>query len=219
MVRDEDDRRRIRVGRPRRERSNQLFPSSEIETGARLVENDDTGVVHQGAREQDSLEFTRRQRSDFSVAEVSDVHALEADFRRSTIGFVIDVPPRFESRVLRRHHGCQCRQLRAETVGEGSGQVTDSLSEGAHIRRTEGLTEDLDAPRRRMVVEGCDADERRLSRPIRSEHQPPLVSRNREMDVVQDRRAISMQTDRLQFQWNDVWSLVIRLRRCHRHSG
>jgi hypothetical protein len=28
-----------------------------------------------------------------------------------------------------------------------------------------------------------------------------------------------MQTDRLQFQWNDVWSLVIRLRRCHRHSG
>ena len=59
MVRDDDDWRGLGVSGPGRERSDQLFAPSEIEAGARLVEDDETRIVHQGSCEKNPLKFAR----------------------------------------------------------------------------------------------------------------------------------------------------------------
>ena len=55
MVCDEHERRCAGISGERRERSDQLLTTSDVETRGRLVEEHHRRVVHQCARQQDAL--------------------------------------------------------------------------------------------------------------------------------------------------------------------
>ncbi len=62
VVGDEHDRGTGLVACPLGEIGDELLAAADVEAGRRLVEEDDTGLVHQHAGEQHTLAFARRQR-------------------------------------------------------------------------------------------------------------------------------------------------------------
>lgn len=128
MVRHHHERWTVGVGGEIGEGVNQLFTAAEIEPSRRLVEQDDLGIVHQRAGQQDPLLLTGRQRRHRSVGEGADLHAVEAGSGLGAIGVVVAVPPRFEGGVLGGHHHVECHEFLAELARQRGGGVPDPAS-------------------------------------------------------------------------------------------
>src|SRR5882672_3962575 len=93
MVRDEHDGRRGRVVRQLREAPDEILAPAEVESGGRLVEQEETGLGHQRAGQLDALALAGRKGGERVVGERPAAEALEELDSALTIGVAIGVPP------------------------------------------------------------------------------------------------------------------------------
>jgi hypothetical protein len=152
-----------------------LFAATQIEPGARFVEQHHAGVVHQRSGQQHALLLARRERPESAVGQLSHSHAIETLDGSSAIVVDVAMPPRFESGVARRHHHVASRESRSQLAGERRRHVSNSPTEFAHVGRAERFTHHRHHTPRGVVVHRGDAHESRLSRSVGAENQPSLI--------------------------------------------
>lgn len=195
VMRDDDERRRSRVGGEVIERFDELLPPGEIEPGRGLVEQHDRRLVHQRPGEQHPRPLARRERAEEMCRQPGDAHPLEAVDRSGIVVGAVSMPPRFERGVARRADDVERGERRPELIGHGRRDEADAAPQDADIGVTEVLAEHFDRPGRRMFVERGDPQQRRLAAAVRPEHEPTLRSCDVERDAVEDDRPVANEVD------------------------
>ena len=97
------------IARPCREIGDELFAAADVEARSRLVEQHDARLVHQRAREQDTLTLTGRQRRELVLRQLLAAPVAQQLEGTRPIGVRVPVPPRCERGVARSHHDLRSR--------------------------------------------------------------------------------------------------------------
>ena len=195
VVGDEHERWSGRVAGPGGQVGDELLAAADVEARVRFVEQDDARFVHQRAREEHPLAFTGRERREAVVRELLAVEVREERVRAIAVRVGVGVPPRRERGVLRGHHDLRRRHARLERGRERGGGERDAFAQRAHVAATEALPEHVDGAPRGMLVERGDAEQRRLARTVRAEHDPSFARADRPVHVRQHGRAVELQGD------------------------
>ena len=124
----------------------------------------------------------------FVVGERPDAHAIETFLSAFVVLRRVAVPPRLEGTVASGANGVEGRQRRPQLVGQGRRDEPDAPPQLTYVRLAESLAEHLDDAGSRVLVEGGDAEERRLAAPVGAEQQPALTLPDLQIDTVEDRR-------------------------------
>jgi hypothetical protein len=163
----------------------ELFAGHRIEPGAGFVEDEEIGLGHEGAGDEDALAFALGEDGPGAVGE-----GKESDVTQPMSG---------AGEVGARERGAQVNGGLAsggddfqggfvfmEKVTEGGGHQADASAEGGPIGLAVGLAEELDFAGGRGEVPGEGGEERRFSGTIGAEEHPVLSGKDGPVDVLED---------------------------------
>ena len=183
-----------------------LLLRADVERARRLVQEEQGGVLRDRAREHGALALAAAQRAEPPVEQVRPVEAGE-----------------------RRARGHDVPEPRAARVAEVRRPAEDDVLEHGRVRRDDrDLRDDRDPPGDRAPAEPGDLvplepdrarvrdeagdrpQERRLAGAVRADQAQPLPVLDREVDVVDDPRAVERDRDRLRPEHHGPTVLVVR---------
>ena len=174
------------VERELAETRDEVFARAEIESCGRLVEQQQLGIGHERARELHALLLAARECPEHPPREARDPEAVEQLDRAGAVRLGVGVPPGLERGVAGRHHDVDDLDLAAQHRGHRRARKADSRPQPAHVDASQLAAEHRHGAARRVQVQRRDADERRLSRTVRSEHHPTLAGADPPVDAIQD---------------------------------
>ncbi len=152
----ENHRRAGRVPGPGREVGDELFPTADVESGGRFVEQHDARLVHQHAGEEHALALAGRQRGKRVRGERAAAPLPQELVRALAVGVGVPMPPGRERRITRGHDHLGRGHRRFELGCERGRRERDAFAQCPHVGATEPLAEDLYCARRGVLVERRD---------------------------------------------------------------
>ena len=120
------------------------------------------------------------------MAEPTAAESLEQGTGLRIVAVGVDVPVRRKRRVLPGHDRIGHLQAGSEQAGQRRAGKPQLLAQLAHVDVTELAPEDLDLTAGGVQIEARETAECRLSRAVRSDHDPPLVGSDTPADPAQD---------------------------------
>ena len=193
MVGHQDQRRHGRVGGERGQAGQEPLAGPEVESGGRLVHQDQLGIAHQRPGQQDLLALALRQQAERPLAEGGAAESGLGEQGGGPCPVVIGVlvPPRLECRVPAGQDDVEGGLGRTQRPPDRGADHGDPLAQLAHVDPAERLAQDLDdAPGR--PEPGADHPEQRgLAGAVGTEQRPALARSHRPGDVVEQGHAVT----------------------------
>jgi hypothetical protein len=156
----------------------EIHPKLEVHTGGRLVEDDQPGVVHQGARQQQPPPLPARELGCPNVALRLQAEGLD-ELVRAGVGFLHpEIAAVVDQRLLHRQEPVEVDVL----LGEAD--------PGARLQRVVGLAEDEHLAVRDPQQVADRADQGGLARPVRPEQSEEGARGDLEVEVLERERAV-----------------------------
>jgi hypothetical protein len=153
----------------------QVLTSAEVESGRRLVEQEQLRVGHQRAGDLYPLALPLAQSAEGAGAEVPDADLLHQLRRPVVVEVVVLLPPAADHAVRRRHDHVVHHLVARDPLRQRGAGEPDPGSEVEDINSAEDLVEDPGDARGRVDLGGGDLEQGRLAGAVGAQDHPSLV--------------------------------------------
>ncbi len=181
------EHQRRRAGPPREsiEEMQEMLARHGIESGARLVEDQQPRPGHERAAHEDALALPLRQQHPLAAGERRSADRAQDGLRAPAVG-AADRAPKVELRVLAADDGLERRLGRRDQVVHGRGYEPEMRAQLAPVGPAKTAAEQVDRAAGRCHVGGQRLEQRGLAAAVRSEDRPVLSALHAPRHVVQD---------------------------------
>ena len=179
------------------EQHEEALAAAEVEAGGGLVQQEQVGVGHERAGDEDAAALALGEGADGAVGERGHAHAPEQVPGALEVGVGVDVAPRGQGGVAGHRDRFQARAGRAQQPLQRRARVADARAQVADVDPADGLAEDRHAATGRELVGAGDLQQRGLAGAVRPEDDPALPRLHLPGHVTQQHVAVADDRDRL----------------------
>ena len=184
MVRHQDRCRGVRIHRQRRQRRDEVLSAAEIQSGGRLVEQQQLGVGHQCPGDLDPLAFALAQSAERPISQVFGAYLDQEALGPLVVGVVVLLTPAANHAVRRRDDHVLNTFAAGDPLGERGTRQPDPWAQFEHIDSAQHLLEDAGDTAGRMDQGASDLKQRGLARAVGSKDHPTVTGFDAPVDRI-----------------------------------
>ena len=186
MVSHEHCRGGILVQGDDAEAAHKVLPTTHVESGGGLVEQQQLRVGHQRTRDLDSLALPLGQRAEGAPCQVFDAELPQQSQCAFRVGRLVVLTPATGDGVRRGDHDVRDDLVRRNPFGKGHAGEPDSRPELEHIGTAEPFAQHLDSAAGGVLERGGKGEDRGLAGSVRAEDDPAFTFAHGPRDAVDD---------------------------------